>query len=731
MTITNGPPGNPLNRWSPTVGDETRALLKHIDLADGSSESLLRETKSILAKCVPPAAVAERYTGIVVGYVQSGKTLSFTTLTALARDNGYRIIVVITGTSILLFQQSTDRLARDLRLTTRRDRKWQPFAVPPQHPDMSRRISDTLDDWLDPITPDAARQTVLITVMKHHSRLDYLASVLRAVDLTAVPALIIDDEADQAGLNTAVSRGSQSSTYRALVDLRACCPSHTFVQYTATPQAPLLINLIDVLSPEFAEVISPGSSYLGGREFFFQHPELVEGIPASELPVRGQPIAEPPNSLLDAIRIYFLGVAAGMSEGAVGNRSMLIHPSRTTDFHVDFVEIVRAVKEQWRSVLALPPADPDRVELLEEFQSAYARLASTVGPSIPTFDDISIRLPRAIRKTQVLEVNSREEGSTEIDWRRDYSWILVGGQSMDRGFTVEGLTVTYMPRSVGTANADTVQQRARFFGYKRPYLGYCRVYLETVALDAYKKYVEHEEDLRERLIEHTASGKPLSEWKRAFFLSQVLRPTRRNVMNLDYVRDNLSDKWFRVEHPLQVPEAVDDNRRLVDQLAATLPFTPDTGSPQRTTHQQHSVASSVPLADLYEGFLTAYRVTEADESDRFTGARLQIAAYLDEHPSSICSVYLMSPNSVRDRTVDPRLQIVKLFQGEAPVEPRDLRGSVYPGDDKIRANTGLTMQIHRLNLFDGAGSPLAENVPVIALWIPSEMAAAWFVQRSP
>ena len=77
---------------------------------------------------------------------------------------------------------------------------------------------------------------------------------------------------------------------------------------------------------------------------------------------------------------------------------------------------------------------------------------------------------------------------------------------MDRGFTVEGLTVTYMPRSVGVGNADTIQQRARFFGYKQSYLGYCRVYLDEDARDAYIDYVEHEEDMRRRLAEHQESG---------------------------------------------------------------------------------------------------------------------------------------------------------------------------------------------------------------------------------
>src|SRR5207253_10843262 len=122
------------------------------------------------------------------------------------------------------------------------------------------------------------------------------------------------------------------------------------------------------------------------------------------------------------------------------------------------------------------------------------------------------------RNTRILEVNTRGGQTPTVDWRSAYGWILVGGQAMDRGFTVEGLTVTYMPRGIGVGNADTVQQRARFFGYKGRYLGYCRVYLEPVLSSAFTRYVTHEEDVRGRLIDHARTGQPLSELRRAFLL---------------------------------------------------------------------------------------------------------------------------------------------------------------------------------------------------------------------
>jgi len=104
----------------------------------------------------------------------------------------------------------------------------------------------------------------------------------------------------------------------------------------------------------------------------------------------------------------------------------------------------------------------------------------------------------SLRKTSVLEVNAMaRQGTPQPDWKDTYPWILVGGQAMDRGFTVEGLTITYMPREMGLGNADTIQQCARFLGYKGKYLGYCRVFLESSVRDAFVFYVQHEGYTRE------------------------------------------------------------------------------------------------------------------------------------------------------------------------------------------------------------------------------------------
>ncbi len=110
---------------------------------------------------------------------------------------------------------------------------------------------------------------------------------------------------------------------------------------------------------------------------------------------------------------------------------------------------------------------------------------------------------------------------------------------MDRGYTVEGLTVTFMPRGAGAGNADSIQQRARFFGYKKGYLSYCRIYLEQDLLTAYSQYVDHEKSIRSELVEFQKAGKSLDEWRRQFLMPPKLRPTRSKIVDIDYLKREL------------------------------------------------------------------------------------------------------------------------------------------------------------------------------------------------
>lgn len=716
-------------RWSPTVGSETLGLLEHLGLPLESRAVLQREAVGILARCAPPRPPDAQQTGLVIGYVQSGKTMSFTTVAALARDNGYRLIVVLSGLTTNLFFQSRDRLDRDLQ-TSRDRRRWLSHANPKARAEVEHGIRAALDSF----DPGSGPRTVLLTVMKNAKHLDQLIRLLSQLDLQGVPALVIDDEADQASLNNSVRSGAESATYRRVVAIRHHLPHHTYLQYTATPQAPLLINLIDTLSPRFAEVLTPGSAYTGGKEFFEGRFDLVRHIQASEIPSKSNDLMGPPESLLEALRIFFLGVAAGRCEGKDNegaNRSMMIHPSMERLPHADYYRWLREVMKTWTRTLAIGEADSDDTDyrdLLDDFRRAYADLAGTVE-DLPRFEHLLSQLRLAIAQTIPHEVNSRRGKTPEVDFRQHYANILVGGEVLNRGYTVEGLTVTYMPRGKGTGQADTIQQRARWFGYKEDYLGYCRVYLSDQTRDAYESYVEHEERMRDQLRTFRETGRPLQEWKRAFFLSPDLKPTRTMVLDLDYVRGNYANTWYDPKAPHDSDEAVSSNRELISAFVARYQsrFTPDPGDPGRTDDQIHLVASGISLREVYQHLLWGLRFTRPGDSAAYTGLLLQISRHLEQQPDDTCTVYQMKRGGVRQRGLDAKDEIKELMQGQNP-KGVPVRQATYPGDREIHAHDELTIQIHRLRL-DRDGVVAADDVPAVAVWVPKRMSAHWISQH--
>ena len=333
-------------RWTPVVRSEALNFLENVVPQD-SHENVRDDAVSILSKGIAPTGTVDQETGLVVGYVQSGKTMSFETVAVLARDNDFQVVIIITGTSNPLLRQSTDRLRRDLRLDDQnRARRWIRFQNPSDDDATVQTIRDVLDDWRDPGTPEEYQKTVLVTVLKNHRRLQNLAALVGVLDMQNVPVLIVDDEADQASLNTEVERREESTTYSRLMALRRALPSHTYLQYTATPQAPLLISIIDSLSPNFVQVLSPGDAYVGGREFFGDNLSYVRVIPPQDVPTRSNTLIGPPESLMEALRVFMVGVTAGLlASRNTGNRSMLVHPSHRTAQHQEFYNWVRNIFE--------------------------------------------------------------------------------------------------------------------------------------------------------------------------------------------------------------------------------------------------------------------------------------------------------------------------------------------------------------------------------------------------
>lgn len=678
-------------------------------LTSTTREGTTRSATAILSRSLVHGA---RSTGLVVGRIQSGKTLSYESVMALARDNGFPLIILITGKSNALLAQGEQRVRRDL---TAADEYGWSFLSPADKTQpldhVRNEIQRLQENWDDPNAGALWRKTAVVTLLKHRGRIENLAQILEAGGFRNHPVLIIDDEADQASLNTMAGKQKRSPTYDTLLSLRDALPNHHYLQYTATPQAPLLIALDDELSPDFVHVLEPGSGYVGGDTYF----ELGSGLTTRMAPSAPNPNAEtsevfgPPATLRTAMIQFLVGATHTVASGKPAIRSMLVHPSRGQLDHRDFAHWIRRLAATWQEDLAHEsPGQPSR--LRDDFQQAWHEIQGTF-PGLMPLNDCWRVLGITLRNLQVTELNTREGQTPIVDWDPTKNYILVGGDAIDRGFTVEGLTVTYMPRSVGMSILDSIQQRGRFFGYKAEYLGLCRVHLDADVHDAFEQYVRHESDMLRSLREIEDEQASLKSWRREFLLSGRMRATRASVIQLPMLRVTKRDRWI-VDRSPDRGDAIplDKANDHVDDVLGGASW-----SASAQGHQLTHVSMQTALRILTDTTPPSLLATP-----RFQALQIQLAILAEKSQGEgTVAIYRMRPHvSPVRRTVGANGE-VRLFQGA---------NANYSGDrETFDPNADLSVQIHEIYLHLADGSK-GQSQLLTAWYVPGGSATDWFIQ---
>lgn len=735
-------------RWEPKEGVFTDEFLRsksrdpngpsYDDLTLGD-DSVLREAQRILGRCLPPSEVGGVETGLVVGYVQSGKTMSFETVISLARDNGYGMVIVFAGTKTNLREQSEDRLKKDLGIDE--GDNWYHFSNPTKS--SVGQMGDKLKAWRK---RPAVKKAVLVTVLKQVDHLENLATVLSKLALGEVPVLVIDDESDQAGLNNKAAKiralrasaNARSSTYDRICVVRDQLPHHSYLQYTATPQANLLLAQTDLLNPSFAELVTPGSAYTGGLDFFKGGQPLIVDIPAQEVPGKTTVVNSAPKSLLSALRYYLLVCAQHAITKVRGkdrNRSMMVHPAMQSQSHKLYKAWMdKSIKTLTSYVERQYNKLPGEVEA--RFLPEYDSLKKTYPDLKPLPELIESMLNDVFGEMNCVEVNGTPDAQKKVDWRATPYWILVGGAKLDRGYTVEGLTTTYMPRPLGNSPAaDTLQQRARFFGYKRPYLGLCRVFLQSDVEEAFIDYVEHEEFVRKALVDNR--GKPLRSWRRDFILDSLLRPTRPNVIGLGGRRISVED-WM-------VPGALhrDEGARQRNQtLLAALEqswgtrFGPGLKSaelPDFKGTQDISptlLLKPVPLRVVLEDFFLQLEARDATDAEEHSAILIGLAELLRASPNLLVDVFLINGLTAQYRTRDAGRGF-SAGHANAPINQYFSQSAGAVNDKSFYSTTRISLQLRRFNLGTKArtpGSADMHDVTWFALNVPPALSRDLYIE---
>ena len=585
------------------LGERTLDLIKRLSmLSEEESETLLNESAKILSHCVNPVDTAGDITGLAFGYVQSGKTMSFTTLSTMAIDNGFRVIIYLTGTKNNLLEQTTKRLRKDLLIGSDNRKHYKVFQNPVSDDNSTNGIERALKLKNKP--------AILITILKRENYINELSKLFSSNDIKSKlgnnGVLIIDDEADQASLNTYARSNSKSkdweeddysATYSSILKLKASLPNHSYIQYTATPQGPLLINLMDLLSPDFHVVLTPGKAYTGGKVFFEDNPNLIIAIPRKEVYHHKKNILpECPQSLINALQVYLIGVAIQVNILEKENfLSMMIHADREKDASRKFRSWVENIITNWGDRLSLSDTDPSKRELSTAFMQNFTEAVCKIQ-NPPNFEEVMPEVLEVILDANVqLIIGGSAFGTKEDDWSKASSHILIGADMLNRGFTVEGLAVTYMPRNTASkSNADTIQQRCRFFGYKRSFLESCRVYLPVDSILEYKEYVEHEEIMRGKLKTNT-----LRDLQQLMVLSNLLNPTRNNILSADVIRHKLSG-WRQ----MNALEHISENINYIESFINSHNF--NNCEDYKTESRNHKVLK-MSINDMVE-FLKGFKI---------------------------------------------------------------------------------------------------------------------------
>lgn len=509
----------------PRAADKNWAALVEILTEEGWNKDMIadldKSSTKVVANLPNPAGQGEYHCcGLVLGYVQSGKTTNFTAVIAKAADAGYRMFIVLSGIHDALRQQTQDRLNEQL---------WE------QNSNIWHRLTDE-QDFRPTANVDALlsteRQCVLAVVKKNGSRLRALRKWLfsaRPEVLATCPVLIIDDEADQATVNTAKPDRQPSRINSLIRDIVNKVPKSAYVGYTATPFANVLIDpgdYEDLYPRDFIVDLPRPLPYIGPEAIFGREPldfddtdvgddghDFVRSVPVEELDdlkpkgaaKRHEFDPRVTDSLDDALR-YFLMSTAARRVRRKGNRhaTALVHTSQHIDVHERTAEAIR----DHLGLLSkrLQRGDDPLLEALRiQWETECERVpAGDFDMNALSWDDIAGVLTEVAEAAEVIVDNSRSPERLSFDDDNPRVIVAVGGNTLSRGLTLEGLAVSFFVR---TASAyDTLLQMGRWFGYRNGYADLTRIWMTDEMRGWFHHLATVEQEIRydvERLeVEH-------------------------------------------------------------------------------------------------------------------------------------------------------------------------------------------------------------------------------------
>ncbi len=615
-----------------TVKGRPKALVSALD----------EQTDRILEQMRPPTDESFDTRGLVLGYVQSGKTANYAALMAKAADIGYRLFIVLTGMDNGLRRQTQIRLKQEI--VGYADNRPTAVRLPPVGKLWHEFTSDVLGGDFQPGNANQAAlqgsQPVLLVMKKNGPVLRKLLAWLNAAPAEVkekIPVLVIDDEADQASIDT---RGSYQSEVQDVIptdyeepavinglirDLLLRFRRRAYVGYTATPYANILIPH-DTFDPRVQNDLYPKDfiidlpkppGYFGSEELFGKFDpetrEYSEGLnvirTVSADDMAQLDLGNLPGSLIRAIECFALSGAARAERGQGSQAAtMLIHVSHLRTEHQWLFSSVQQqfheLRDDWRYQRS--KGVRDRLEQLWNDEFRPLTQARHVDRD-RSFRAIEEYISTFLEEVEIKVINSDTGDLLDYERQPDLKAIAIGGNRLSRGLTLEGLTISYFARS--SENYDTLMQMGRWFGYRSCYEDLTRIWT-TPNLEAWfadLAFIEWQ--LREDLKVYEDQGlTPLEVGTRIWQHSsmQVTSQLKRRFASALTITQSFSGTVQQTfKFPLSRPG---DLARLADQnRAATISFLGALGEPTRW-NQEGPVWATEPDALLK--YLDSYVIDE-------------------------------------------------------------------------------------------------------------------------
>jgi hypothetical protein len=610
--------------------------------------------------------------GMVVGQVQSGKTSNYIGLISKAADAGYRLIVVLAGMHNSLRSQTQLRLDEGFlgfdtqqRLFFQEDnRRIGVGALTGSHlyPVHSLTNSEQNGDFKLGVARQAAMMIgsdpILLVVKKNASILRNLikwATYIQQVKhpesgrliVPDVPMLVIDDEADNASINTRdipydedgrADPDYDPTAINGLIrQLLHRFEKSAYVGYTATPFANIFIY-DQAYSEEHGPELFPRNfivrvpipdNYIGPNEIFGLPDDPLAGLEARDAyPIfravedhetwipdghkKDLDIGPLPDSLRLALRSFILVCAARAARGQIEvHNSMLVHVTRFTAVQA---QVTEQIKDELASLkLRLRYGDGGGRHLRDELRDLWENDFVTTSDWFDdddlepiTWAEVEKQLPSATQKIEVLTINgTARDALTYWEHRNGLSVIAVGGDKLSRGLTLEGLSVSYYLRA--SKMYDTLMQMGRWFGYRPGYADLCRLYTTPELRDWYRDITAANQELL-NLFDHMADvggtpddfGLRVKSHPDGLLVTAPAKMRHGERMQLSF-SDSISETIvFHTE-----PEIIAANAELVEQFGSEL-----NDSASSTTIPSGTVVwSGVDAADVVS-FLESFRTHE-------------------------------------------------------------------------------------------------------------------------